>query len=294
MRVAVVMTTFQGERWVEEQLRSILEQTRPPDEVLVFDDGSTDGTVQFVSRLVPVVRNPVRLGTVRNVEQGLRATTADVVLLADQDDVWHPARVEKLLAAGGDLVFHDADLTDGGTLWQRVGFTLARQRSLATAPLQTLLDGNPVTGATLAVSRRLVDLALPFPQYGWHDYWLALVAASADLSLVALPDRLLTYRLHENNAAGLPPAGLRGRLSSAADARKHRAVLLHMLGELSVRFPSDQVADALVHLTFRQDLPSRRSGRVRPIAQHLISGRYRAQGGDWRTAVVDLLELRAD
>ncbi len=286
MRVAVVMTTFQGERWVEEQLRSILEQTRPPDEVLVYDDGSTDGTVEIASRDVTVVSNPVRLGTVRNLEQGLRVTTGDRVLLADQDDVWVPHRVERLLSVEGDLVFHDADLSTGGTLWERVGFSADRQQTLS---LKTLLDGNPVTGATVAVSRRLLEAALPFPEQGWHDYWLALVAASTGMSVVALPERLLTYRLHESNAAGLPVVGWRARLASAPAAREHRAVLLDMLSELSTRFPSPEVDAALGHLGFRQGLPSSRVRRVLPAARHLVDGRYGAHGGGWRTAAVDLI-----
>jgi glycosyltransferase involved in cell wall biosynthesis len=289
MRVAVVMTTYQGERWVEEQLRSILEQTRPPDEILVYDDGSTDRTVELVSRLVPVVSNRTRLGTVRNLEQGLRATTGDLVLLADQDDVWHPSRVERLLEVGGDLAFHDADLAGGRTLWERVGFTAQRQRALTAMPLKTLLDGNPVTGATVAVSRRLLDVALPLPVQGWHDYWLALVAASTGMSVVALPERLLDYRLHEDNAAGLPASGLRERLASTPAARAHQAVLLGMLTELAERFPSPEVGQALAHLCFRQGLASSRVRRVAPVGRHLIRGRYALHGGGWRTAAVDLL-----
>ena len=294
MRVAVVMTTFQGERWVEEQLRSVLEQTRPPDEVLVYDDGSTDRTVEIASAWAPVVRNPIRLGTVRSLEQGLRSTTADVVLLADQDDVWRPNRVERLLAVGADLVFHDAQIIGMGSLWDRVGFTPSRQRRLASAPLKTLLDGNPVTGATVAVSRRLLDVALPLPQQGWHDYWLALVAASTGLSVAALPEKLIDYRLHAGNAAGLPPTGLRGRLAAASAARDHRRVLIAMLGELGERFPSVEVDDALAHLAFRQRLSPSRARRLVPVARHLLAHRYAAQGGGWRTAAVDVLERRAD
>lgn len=298
MRVVVVMTTFQGERWVDQQVRSILDQTRPVDELLVYDDGSTDRTVAIVSEHVPVVRNASRLGTVRSLEQGLRAADADLVFLADQDDVWVSGRVERMLDADADLVFHDARLIDaagaptGATLWEQVGFTPERQQALRSRPLQTLLAGNPVTGATVAVSRRLLDLALPFPEHGWHDQWLALVAASKGLSVTALPDQLIYYRLHDDNAAGLPPTGLRGRLAAAPAARKHRAVLLAMLAELALRFPSVELDQALEHLAFRQSLASSRVRRVPPIVQHLIAGRYSTQGGGWRTAAVDLLESR--
>jgi hypothetical protein len=300
VRVAVVLTTFQGERWVEQQVRSILEQTRPPDELLVYDDGSTDRTVEIVSGHVPVTVNPVRLGTVRSLEQGLRATGADRVFLADQDDLWSPDRVETMLAVDADLVFHDGRIIDaagaptGATLWQQVGFTPARQQALERRPLRTLLNGNPVTGATVAVSRRLLEQALPFPDHGWHDQWLALVAAASGLTLAALPAPLIDYRVHDSNAAGLPPVGLRARLRGAPAARVQRAELIAMLAELSARFPSPELTDAREHLRIRQGLPSARVGRPLPVLRHLLTGRYGENGGGWRTAAVDLLERRAD
>ena len=303
------MTTYQGARWVEQQIASILAQTRLPDEVLVYDDGSTDGTPDLVRALlsaspVPwtVTVNVERLGTVRSLEQGLRVTAADVVLLADQDDVWHPDRLARLVAAEA-LVFHDARLVDGDgrdsgrTLWSQVGFTAVRRERLALEPLAVLLEGNPVTGATLAVPASLLQLALPFPEQGWHDYWLALVAAAHGLPVLALPDLLLDYRLHANNAAGLPPTGLRGRLQGAPAARDHRAVLIAMFAELVDRLPAgmprEQAQAAAEHLRFRQDLPRLGFARLRPVLRHLAKGGYAAQGGSWRTAAVDLLERRA-
>ncbi len=305
MRVGVVMTTYQGVRWVAEQVASIQAQTRPVDEVLVYDDGSTDGTVDVVrSAGWQVTVNPVRLGTVRNLEQGLRASTADLVLLADQDDVWHPHRVEQVVAAAPTgLLFHDARVIDeagtvtGARVFDTVGLTDERRTRLAHDPLGVLLEGNRVTGATVAVSRALLDVALPLPVRGWHDAWLALVAAAAGLGVVALPEVLLDYRVHGANAAGLPETGLRGRLRTGPAARTQRAEILAMLGELEVRVPpasAPRVAAAIGHLALRQGLPAARAARAPRVLQHLASGSYARHGGDWRTAVVDLLERRGD
>lgn len=302
MRVGVVMTTFQGARWVAGQVASIQAQTRPVDEVLVYDDGSTDGTVDLVRAAGwDVTVNPQRLGTVRNLEQGLRASTTDLVLLADQDDVWHPDRVARILAAEPTgLLFHDAAIIDdrghptGEGLWPTVGFTEDRQRRLSQDPLGVLLEGNRVTGATVAVTRDLIERALPFPERGWHDAWLALTAAASSLGVRALPDSLIDYRVHDANAAGLPPTGLRGRLATAPAARTQRDEIISMLNDLAQRHADPRIPATRDHLAFRQHLPRARPARFPQIARHLTNGSYAAYGGDWRTAVVDLLEPRGD
>ncbi len=95
---------LQRGRFVADQLRSIAAQTRPVDEVVVCDDGSTDGTVDAVAAFaaaspvpVRVVRNARQLGVTKNFEQAVGLCTGDVVLLCDQDDVWHPDKVAVLL-----------------------------------------------------------------------------------------------------------------------------------------------------------------------------------------------------
>ncbi len=305
VRVGVVMTTFQGARWVGEQVASIQAQTRPVDEVLVYDDGSTDGTVDVVRAAGwEVTVNPVRLGTVRNVEQGLRSSTADLVLLCDQDDVWHPERVERIVGAGvTGLLFHDAAVIDargertGRRLWETVGLNPERAARMELDPLGVLLEGNRVTGATVAVTRALLEVALPLPARGWHDAWLALVAAAEGLGVQGLAEPMIDYRVHDTNAAGLPPTGLRGRLAQGPAARRQRAEILAMLGELMPRLSPDpraRVAEAHAHLSLRQALPSGRLSRALPVARHLLEGAYGAHGGDWRTAVVDLLEVRSN
>lgn len=306
MRVAVVMTTYQGARWVTEQARSIANQTHPVDLVRVADDGSTDGTLELLRAVLPAAEvsvNERRLGTVRSFDGILRDLHADVVLLADQDDRWHPERVARLVETRG-LTFHDARLVDaqgeaiGESLWSRVGFTPARRAQLALDPLGVLLHGNPVTGATVAVHRDVLALGLPLPEYGWHDYWLALVAAAHGCPVVALSEPLLDYRLHDANTAGLPPRGARARLGDGGAARQQRATVIAMLGELVERLPPgpavSRVASARAHLQRRQVLPRPRWRRLPGVARLLVSGSYAAHGGGWRTAVVDVLEPRRD
>ena len=104
-RISVAMATFDGGRFVDEQLRSIAEQTRPPDELVVCDDESSDDTAERLDRVasesdfeVHVHRNAQRLTTSRNFEMAVSLCTGDIVFLADQDDVWMPEKVEALCA----------------------------------------------------------------------------------------------------------------------------------------------------------------------------------------------------
>ena len=124
MKFSVAMCTYNGAKYLEEQLRSLLAQQRLPDEVVICDDGSTDGTIalleQFVANpLIPVrlFRNPVNLGFSRNFAQAIRLCQGDLIALADQDDIWYPEKLRRLeesfeQAPGMEGVFSDGNIID--------------------------------------------------------------------------------------------------------------------------------------------------------------------------------------
>src|ERR1700761_7621342 len=166
-RVSVAMCTFNGGRYLREQLASIARQTRQPSELVVCDDRSTDDTIailkQFqtqVSFPVLVIQNAMRLGSTRNFDQAIGLCRSEFIALCDQDDRWSPERLERLSDAllenpflGG--IFSDANLIDGdgrplGTgLFARHNFTAAMLRNFIACPTATLLKHDVVTGATL-------------------------------------------------------------------------------------------------------------------------------------------------
>ena len=193
MRVSVALCTHQGERWIEEQLRSILAQTVPVAEIVVGDDASTDRTPDIVRALAAETDVPIRirhhavaLGVAGNFADAIAATTGDVVALSDQDDVWHPDRLERLLPHldGVALVHSDARLVDadgaplGATLADSLEMSAWERAAMADGrAVQALLRRNLVTGATAIVRRDAAMAALPIPA-GWiHDEWLAMCAA---------------------------------------------------------------------------------------------------------------------
>ncbi|WP_234983479.1 glycosyltransferase [Demequina sp. NBRC 110053] len=248
MRVSVVMTSCDGERHLAEQLASIVGQRRPPDELVIADDASTDASGDIIAKAlasVPfdttfIVRDE-RWGLRRNVEDALRRATGDVVVLADQDDVWRPDKLEAVAEAFTDpataLWFSNARLIDdvgvdlGSTSWQAVGLGDDAQEEFAGHfGIDRLLHGQTVTGATMAVRADVVELALPLPEelegvdhLFLHDGWLAALAALLGAVRVD-PRPLVGYRQHGGQVTSMSMARpVAGDAAPAPDPRERIA-----------------------------------------------------------------------
>jgi glycosyltransferase involved in cell wall biosynthesis len=205
--IAVVMATFEGERFIAAQLASLARQTRRPDLLLVSDDGSTDGTAALVEAFAaaapfPVVlhRNPSRLGYAENFFAATQRTDADIILFADQDDIWLPGKIAAIgeaLEAGRDLaVGHDIALIDaaGQTLVPSYFRRLEAERLPASLCIK---------GCSLGFRRELIsNRGWPGRQSGaTHDLWIVSLAMAAGRRGVL--DRVLVeHRLHGANASG--------------------------------------------------------------------------------------------
>ncbi len=211
------MITFQGAAYLKAQMDSILGQSIPVHEIIVCDDGSTDGTREILATYAeshPHIQlhfNEKNLGTVANMQQCLRKTTGDLIFLADQDDVWLPNKVEKTLAffqknPNADAVFSNADIIDeegeiqfGMTLWDIIGFPYGQ---VELADFERRVD-NVVTGAGLAFKRNQELLEKDIPQIPGllHDGWIGLYFATKN-TLLANPEKLFQYRSHANQQVG--------------------------------------------------------------------------------------------
>ena len=230
--ISVVLCTFNGARYLRQQIESILGQSRRPEQIIVCDDGSSDGSAELALQLLRgsgvehrVEVNATRLGPSRNYERAIRLAEHEIVACADQDDVWHAdklSRLEAVLTASPELaaVFSDARAIDAegrpigfsqwGSCWFGPGVRAAHR-----ADLFPLLVRYPVVcGATLALRRAAALRCLPVG-VGWlHDEWLALMCAATS-RLAFVEAMLIDYRLHDAQAVGLVQPTLLARFKAA-------------------------------------------------------------------------------
>lgn len=181
--LSVCMATCNGGRFIRRQLDTILEQLGPDDELIVSDDASTDGTPEIIKE---VCADRVRLlhgnfrSPVLNFEQALKASTREVIVLADQDDVWSDNKLalvrEHFAGRGGErhLVLFDGEvINDQEQVLHDSIFSLKKSRP---GFLRNLYDSSYL-GCCLAFSRGLLEIALPFPKkILMHDMWIAMLA----------------------------------------------------------------------------------------------------------------------
>ncbi len=228
MKVSVAICTYNGSKYIEEQLTSIINQTRKPDEIVLCDDNSVDNTIELAERILrnsnidyTVNVNKSNLGVVKNFSQAMSLCTGDVIFTSDQDDVWVDNKVRKILDVMEEdvvLVFTDAYTTDKnlntiGGLWDSIGFSNKWQQLYRAHPYNVLFTKNFVTGATMAFKKSFAERSIPMPEERLclHDYWLAL-AAPIYGKTVFLEDKLLYYRLHGANTVGAEKLSVRKKI----------------------------------------------------------------------------------
>lgn len=235
-KVQALLATCNGERFLREQIDSILAQTLPGVTILARDDGSSDATPQILNDYAQrfpdrfcILPTLVPAGSPKgNFLALLKASNAPYVAFADQDDVWLPQKLELEMQAmqalqqrfGAStplLVFSDLTVVDESLTPQAPSFWRHRHidpRNIGR--LGRLLMENVVTGCTALLNAPLARIARSMPESAvMHDWWIALLAATLGHS-TAVPQQLVLYRQHEANVIGAlrsaPPLGLGARL----------------------------------------------------------------------------------
>lgn len=218
MKVSVVLCTYNGERFLKEQLESIARQTRRPDEIILSDDRSTDATYKIIQTFCEqfdlpcaVHINETRLGVEANFSQALFRSTGDVIFFCDQDDVWKPQKVEKMLApyskdSNVALVYSDGEIV--GPILEATGYTLFTknlrkklQDGDARDVGQRLRYGHApgIKASSMAFSAKVRDLAGPLPEGVAHDSWIAYFGYAVG-NVVAIQETLHYYRRHDQTS----------------------------------------------------------------------------------------------
>lgn len=203
--ISVCIATYNGARYIAEQLASILKQLSAEDEVVVSDDGSTDGTIDIVrsfnDRRIRIVDGPRRHSPTLNFERALRNAKGEYIFLADQDDVWLEGKVTRCVEElqKCDCVVSDARVTD--SFLNTTSESLFQLMHVRRGRLSNLLWRNGYTGCCMAFKREVLSKALPFPtDIPMHDIWIGNVAAFCG-RLHFINDRLLLFRRHDTAAS---------------------------------------------------------------------------------------------
>jgi glycosyltransferase involved in cell wall biosynthesis len=320
MTISVALCVYNGERYLGAQLESIARQSRLPDELVVTDDVSSDRSQAIVEEFTARVKFPVRffrnetnLRVAKNFEKAIGLCEGEVIVTADQDDVWYPQKLERIeaeFARSPDLglVFSDADLIGddgqelGGQLWASVRFNERRRRELARGDaFSTLLKRPIITGASMAFRSKFRPLILPIPSIWLHDEWIGFLIASVS-KLLAIPEPLLQYRKHSNNQVGVIGVTAADRtrasfhrLSEPREVYFQRARLFEELRVcLLDRLPDrpDLVAridQKIAHFRVRGSLPQSKIRRIPTILRELASLRYSRYSGNTITFARDFL-----
>jgi glycosyltransferase involved in cell wall biosynthesis len=228
--VSVCLTTYNGEKYIGEQLKSILLQLNEKDEVIISDDGSTDATVDIINSMydnrIQLFINEKNLGYTHNFGKALSIAKGDIIFLSDQDDIWCQNKVKNYLYyfENYDLIVSDATIIDEfGSI---INDSFFAQRN----PKKTII-GNILKfgylGCCMAFKREVLLKALPFPNNSklcTHDNWLFLIGCIF-FKYKILNDKLLLYRRHTNN---ISTGGLQNTTSILFKVRYRIYLIIHL------------------------------------------------------------------
>ncbi len=287
--LSVALCTYNGEKYLDQQLNSILNQSIAIDEVIICDDSSSDNTIEIVKgfqnkfpSIIKLYINTVSLGPVKNFEKALGLCTGEIIFLSDHDDIWKKNKVEHIIEMFEkspfiEAVFSDGEFIDqnnaltGKTLWNTFKFDSELQKYWSSGnALTEIIYRNKITGATLAIKKSLFNRAVPFlllPSV-WHDAWLGIHAA-ANKTLGWINEPLIQYRIHADQQVGigngitLSSGGIKkSSKEKLSDEKSFYSNCISMINQIADQYPDidkkvlqKEALDKLLWINYRINLP---------------------------------------
>ena len=319
MKISIAMATYNGAKYLREQLDSFADQTRQPDELVVCDDGSSDATMEVLRQFeksapfrVKIYENVNNLGFAANFGNALSLCCGDIIFISDQDDVWFPEKVaiiEKVFLensnaflARSDMIIVDRNMESSGTTKLENVIAIGGKSS------------DFKTGCGMAIRKSLLPILLPIPTPLFtHDGWLGDVAQSIRGSLL-VEKPLMYYRRHEENASGWLVSQARRlspidafKIHGFKDSRRGWSDQRGRLREIEMRLiereldvlriiTQEEMQQAIIRLRCQQDGLSKRIQLVTrarvmrfvPVVIMWMKGGYRQFAG-WKSMLKDLV-----
>lgn len=204
--VSIALCTYNGEKYLTQQLDSLLAQDYTNLEIVIVDDASTDDTFNILKAFekkhthIRLIQNEKNLGFNENFKKAIELCTGEYIAIADQDDIWLAYKISKMMRHIGDdlLLYHDsANMYDNG--FSSTKSTRTFHRFVAGKCAENLLFYNCVSGHTCLFNKALWAQIPPFPTHFYYDWWMAYTAACLG-KLNYIKDKLVNHRLHADSS----------------------------------------------------------------------------------------------
>ncbi len=330
MKISVGICTYNGERFIAEQLESVIHQSVKPDEIVVSDDYSSDETVKIVQEVLSsskikyqIIENKTHQGIRKNFEKVFRQCTGDVIFSCDQDDIWLESKIEEFLPFfedGYDFVYSNSCLVDvqrniiEPDCWKYYGVDFS---SIGINQYRILtLTNRTLSGYNMAFSRKLLQKTLPFPEHFIHDDWIALCSSWFG-SIKFIDNPLTEYRIHGSNISGFSRKTLEQKSNDQKQISKRRRLFsdelyfaspdtyfgnahLYLASKVFLERMGDYIDDNFRTLTndfieFREHIlkctPKHRLLAIYSLTKELLAGRYRQFRGKSKRFIKDVVFL---
>jgi glycosyltransferase involved in cell wall biosynthesis len=325
-KVSIALCTYNGERFLQEQLESIAAQSVVPFELVICDDVSSDSTRKILENFAASTNFPVKvhfntenLGFIKNFEKAISLCTGEIIFLSDQDDKWRQDKLEIMLQPFADpdvgLVFSNAKIIDeqnniiGDSHWQAAFFTPDLQQKFRHGEAyKTLYLKTIVSGCNMAFRSKWWPLIQPFPDdiLFLHDAWIALFA-SLFAEVVAIDKPLIGYRIHANQSTAIDrqKVSAQEHIAKARSGEKSQQYQKHLnqmnairerVQNLEAEIPQEKrqyllqcIHEHERHLTMRLDVSRNALARSRKVLRELATGRYHRFSNGFKSALGDLL-----
>jgi len=314
------MCTYNGARYLPQQLESLVSQSRRPDQLIVCDDRSSDDTLRLLEAFaagspfpVRVIANEERLGPAKNFEKAISLCDGSIIMLSDQDDIWKSHKIETLAHAFAEYpdavyAFSDGDMIDengallGETVWTAVGINKVIGDFAGVGQLDVLLRHNLISGAAMAIRSWFRGIILPIPRGWMHDYWIVLLG-SALYSGVPVAETLWMYRRHTMQTCGWRKKtyievfrdSLKtepGEWTGKVDNFQKLFERLELVSESHPCAPDRlrRLDDKARHLSRRAAIrSSSRSARIVKVLSEALTGRYQRFSDSWQSIIRDIV-----
>jgi glycosyltransferase involved in cell wall biosynthesis len=252
--VGVVLATFNGEAFLDEQLTSIFKQTILPDTVVIVDDCSADGSFRIAEEwaarhqgIIKLHANDKNIGFIQNFERGISLCDTDYIALCDQDDIWHSDKLQKCIAQlstddSTGLCYHNVNLINvaGESIGADLRALTKLDLPLDKSYIQKLVvsdQRSPIPGCSIVFNKKLKSYFLPIPgeKSCPHDWWLCAISFFL-FNPIYIEEPLVKYRIHKNQTSGPSSTLLKGTIYAAKKKITIKRIISNIKKEITRTF----------------------------------------------------------